>query len=188
MPRLGWIALALLTMTAPASFKGGCEDAKRSNLHWRYFPIRDMRYSVALQPQKVSTRAPDTLSVPTQGREWGDGREWTPEDRDAFAARTSNPTAAADLDSSIARGEIKFKKTCVPCHGTSMAGNGPVAQNFMPPPDLLAEMTRNRKDGYLYSYIRHGGVAMPSYGAQVTAAEAWDLVNFIRHMQKTAPR
>jgi mono/diheme cytochrome c family protein len=58
----------------------------------------------------------------------------------------------------------------------------------MPPPDLLAEATRQRADGYLYSYIRHGGVVMPSYGAQVTAKEAWDLVNFIRQQQKATPR
>jgi mono/diheme cytochrome c family protein len=69
-----------------------------------------------------------------------------------------------------------------------MAGDGPVAALFMPPPDLLAEPTRLRKDGYIYSYIRHGGAVMPSYGAQVTAEEAWNLVNYIRHMQKTSPR
>jgi hypothetical protein len=29
---------------------------------------------------------------------------------------------------------------------------------------------------------------MPSYGAQVTAAEAWDLIHFIRYKQKVSPR
>jgi hypothetical protein len=58
----------------------------------------------------------------------------------------------------------------------------------MPPPDLLAQATRERKDGFLYSYIRFGGIVMPSYGAQVTALEAWNVVNYLRHMQKTSPR
>ena len=48
-----------------------------------------------------------------------------------------NPVAADD--SSIARGEQKFMKTCAPCHGKTLAGDGPVAAQFMLPPDLLAE-------------------------------------------------
>jgi mono/diheme cytochrome c family protein len=67
-------------------------------------------------------------------------------------------------------------------------GDGPVAALFMPPPYRLAQPTRERKDGYIYSYIRHGGIVMPSYGAQVTAAEAWDLIHYIRHLQKVSPR
>ena len=50
---------------------------------------------------------------------------------------------------------------------------------------LQAQQTRDRKDGYIYSYIRHGGVVMPSYGAQVTSQEAWELIAYIRHMQQT---
>ena len=103
-----------------------------------------------------------------------------------LAAKLTDPTVADD--SSRARGERKFHKTCVPCHGMGLMGDGPVAALFMPPPDLLAEATRDRKDGYIYSYIRHGGVVMPAYGAQVTAAEAWDLIHYIRHMQKVSPR
>jgi mono/diheme cytochrome c family protein len=99
-----------------------------------------------------------------------------------------NPTAPADLDSSVARGERKFRKTCVPCHGRTMMGDGPVAAQFMPPPDLLAQPTRERKDGYIFSYIRYGGVVMPSYGPAVSEREAWDLINFIRHQQKVNPR
>ena len=37
-------------------------------------------------------------------------------------------------------------------------------------------------------HVSYGVQVMPSYGAQVTAKEAWDLVNYIRHMQSTSPR
>jgi mono/diheme cytochrome c family protein len=77
---------------------------------------------------------------------------------------------------------------CVPCHGATLVGDGPVAALFMPPPDLLAEATRNRTDGFIFSYIRHGGVVMPRYGQSVSAKEAWDLVNYLRHEQRTNPR
>jgi hypothetical protein len=69
-----------------------------------------------------------------------------------------------------------------------MAGDGPVAAQFMPPPDLHAEATRNRTDGYIFSYIRHGGVVMPRYGQSVTAHEAWDVINYVRSQQKANPR
>ena len=29
---------------------------------------------------------------------------------------------------------------------------------------------------------------MPPYGAQVTALEAWNVVNYLRHMQQKSPR
>jgi mono/diheme cytochrome c family protein len=177
------ILLGVLVISTPQALHHGCQDAKQSltSLPYSYYDTRDMRHSIALMPQKVVTRGPDSSSVPITGRE-------RVVDRDQLAATLVNPTPAADLPASIQRGEIKFQKTCVPCHGPRMEGNGPVAAMFMPPPDLLGEATRGRKDGYIYSYIRHGGIVMPSYGAQVTAAEAWDLINYLRHMQQVNPR
>jgi mono/diheme cytochrome c family protein len=173
------VVLAVVALLTSWTFQQGCKDATQSAVHWSYFAKRDMRRTVAMIPQKGQMTAPDTGSVPTVGRELF-------YDRDVEAAKFVNPQAPDD--SSIARGARKFMKTCIPCHGPKMDGTGPVAQNFMPPPDLLAEMTRNRKDGYIYSYIRTGGIVMPSYGAQVTAQEAYDLINYLRHMQKTSPR
>ncbi len=173
------LVLAGVAMFTSISVQRGCKDATQSATHLAYFPIRDMRRSVALIPQKGQMMAPDTGSVPTVGRE-------RVLDRELEAAHFVSPQAADD--SSIARGQRKFMRTCVPCHGAKMDGTGPVAAQFMPPPDLLAEMTRGRKDGYIYSYIRTGGIVMPSYGAQVTPQEAYDLINFIRYMQKTSPR
>ena len=139
----------------------------------------------------IPAQGPDSSSVPIQGR------ELPPRDANGvpligaelnnyLGARLVNPVASDD--SSIARGERKFRKTCVPCHGAELKGDGPVAARFVPPPDLLAATTRGRKDGYIYSYIRNGGALMPSYGAMVTPEEAWDLINYIRHLQKVNPR
>jgi hypothetical protein len=69
-----------------------------------------------------------------------------------------------------------------------MAGDGPVAAKFIPPPDLLAEGTRGRTDGFMYMYMRHGGAIMPSYGNVLSSRDAWSLVHYIRYMQKTSPR
>ncbi len=176
---LALIAAAILTLFALPAPREGFMNALKTLVEWNYHPVRDMRRSVSLPPQKIDNRGPDPASVPTIGVD-----PWV--DRDVAAERLHNPIASSDA--SIARGDSIFHKLCVPCHGRSMAGDGPVASMFMPPPDLLAEQTRNRKDGYIYSYIRHGGVVMPSYGFQVSAEEAWHLINFIRHQQQVSPR
>ncbi len=178
---LAAIAVALLTLMTVGGVRQGLRDAWDSATHLGYYPKRDMRWTVVINPQKVINRGPDTSSVPVTGKEWQT-------DRDVLAATLVNPTAPADMDSSVARGERKFMRLCTPCHGMHMQGNGTVAPMFMPPPDLLAQTTRERKDGYIYSYIRNGGVVMPSYGPAVSPSEAWDIINYLRHMQKVSPR
>lgn len=183
---LGVIVAALLTVLTLPPAQQGLRDLKRSWTEWQYPVIRDMRHTVVLNPQKVSTRPPDSLTVPTRG--WGDDldEDALNADRDKATAGLVNPTPLTD--ESWKRGEAKFKIMCTPCHGGAMKGDGMVAPKFMPPPDLLAIQTRGRTDGFMFSYIRHGGVVMPRYGQSVTASEAWDLVNYIRHMQKVSPR
>lgn len=177
--------VVVMVLTNIGSLKQGARDAWLAVTHLTYYPIRDMRTTVGFVPQHKAMLPPPEGSVPFGGSERTYGLEGI-ELADKNAAVLTNPIATDD--SSLARGERKFGRTCVPCHGASMVGDGPVAALFMPPPDLLAEPTRMRRDGYLYSYIRHGGAVMPSYGAQVTAEEAWDVVNYIRHLQKTSPR
>ena len=182
---LGAILGLVLVIFSLGTVKQGLDDAWNAVTHLKYYPIRDMRKSVVIIPNHTSLRGPDPESVPVTGKEVTYGLEMI-DLATKLGATLHNPQAADD--SSLARGQRKFMRTCVPCHGPNLAGDGPVAALFMQPPDLLAQPTRERADGYIYSYIRHGGAVMPSYGAQVTSQEAWDVINFVRHMQKTSPR
>jgi len=189
---IGLLMVAVLAMMTAVTAQQGCKDLQLSWTKWDYYAIRDMRRTVVVNPQKVAMLAPDSLAVPVQGRD--PDRDYLKDPNHIavdLATRIGNemkdPTEGA-TDSSVARGERKFMRTCKPCHGPIMKGDGPVAAMFMPPPDLLAETTRNRKDGYIFSYIRHGGMVMPPYGAQVTVAEAWDVIHYLRSMQKSTPR
>ncbi len=181
MPRLGLLAIALWTVFTAGSASRGCKDLVHSATHWRYPPLRDMRATVVIEPQKKLLLAPDSSSVPTTGRERDTGR-------DAMAKTVTNPTTPRDTAASVARGAARFKIMCLPCHGASMNGQGPVAAKFMQAADLLGPVVRGRSDGYLYATIRYGSVVMPPLGAQVTPAEAWDVVNYVRHMQEVSPR
>ena len=179
------LVLGVIAVWGGATVQRGCRDMQRSFTHLSYWSIRDMRRSVSLAPQKVYLKAPDSLSVPSIGREMWDPNADAAE-RQRLDKTFVNPQAADD--SSIARGARKYLRTCVPCHGPDMKGDGPVAAKFIPPPDLHAALTRGRSDGFLYSYLRHGGAVMPNYGAMITQHEAYDLINYIRHQQQVNPR
>lgn len=172
------------------SVQQGCEDLKKSLTHLTYYPIRDMRQTVMIDPQRIDPlnpkvmtfRGPDSLAVPTIGKD-----RWVGEaPYDEAGKMLHEPFATSEA--SVVHGDTLYHAICWTCHGMTMAGDGPVAAQFMPPPDLLAEATRNRADGYIYNYMRHGGVVMPSYGNAVSSKDAWDIVHYIRHMQKMSPR
>ena len=172
------------------SFQQGCQDVTKSLTHWSYYPIRDMRQTVVIDPQRydptngkwVTFRGPDSLAVPTIGRDRFVGE---PPYEEA-SARIKDPFEVTEA--SVVRGDTLFRAICSPCHGKAMLGDGTVAPSFMPPPDLLAQATRERSDGFIYNYMRHGGVVMPSYGNAVSAHDAWDIIHYLRHMQKVSPR
>ena len=165
-----------------SSFQQGCQDLKKSVTHLTYYPIRDMRQTVALRPQRSTWGAPDSLSVPTIGH------DPYVDDAAPYDVAGKLLKAPETNEASEVRGDSLFHTICWTCHGKTLAGDGPVSSKFIPPPDLLAESTRGRTDGYMYMYMRHGGAVMPSYGNAVSSRDAWDIVHYIRHMQKVSPR
>jgi len=178
--------VAVIAIAGAATVQKGCRDVTTAFTHLEYSPIRDMRRTVAITPQKVSLRAPDSLAVPMSGREWMPRQDDLMANREAIGARFSS--TVADDDSSQARGGRMFARMCTPCHGKSMAGDGPVAAKFMPPPDLMGATTRGRSDGYIYTYVRYGGAIMPKYGHALTIDQTWDVIHFLRSQQKVHPR
>jgi len=182
MPRaVGLLAVGVLTLFALGGAQKGCRDLWHSATTLRYPEVRDLRRSVALRPQKGPVLLADSTSVPVTGIERDPGR-------DVLAATLVDSTAPADRAASARRGAAVFARICTPCHGRALRGDGPVAALFMAPPDLLAATTRGRTDGFLYSYIRHGGMVMPAHGAQVGQAQAWDVIHYLRDLQRTSPR
>jgi len=92
----------------------------------------------------------------------------------------------------LARGRDLFMRDCMPCHGVGGRGDGLVTATrrdggFPPPPSLLAEHAKGLPDGYIYNYISRGGLLMPSYGAQIDAADRWKVVAWVREIQKNLP-
>ncbi len=78
-----------------------------------------------------------------------------------------------------------FENTCSPCHGVTGAGNGTVAHLLQhPPKNLLTGVSKNLPDGYIYGYIRNGGIWMPSYDDAMNSNERWQVVLYVRELER----
>ncbi|MDQ2670106.1 MAG: cytochrome c [Gemmatimonadota bacterium] len=82
-----------------------------------------------------------------------------------------------------ARGDTLYQTFCAVCHGTTGAGDGPVAPR-VGAPSIVTPRAAGYSDGYLYSIIRYGRGVMPRYGDKIYAPlDRWAVVNHVRRLQ-----
>lgn len=98
--------------------------------------------------------------------------------------RNPIPGAAASAE----RGKVRFGVFCAPCHGADGVNKGPVGEKFPFILSLVTDRAKALSDPYLYTMIRNGRGLMPRYGARVSPAERWDIVNYLRVLQGASPR
>ena len=72
------------------------------------------------------------------------------------------------------------------CHGASGKGNGPATKYGIPAPDLTADFTKNRTDGYIWGMMRNGRGIMPNYD-RIESSDRWDVVLYVRALQGKLP-
>jgi mono/diheme cytochrome c family protein len=88
---------------------------------------------------------------------------------------------------SIENGKRIFEIYCLVCHGPGARGDGPIARKLEDPPDdLTQETTVELTDGYIYTVIREGGTTMPPQAEGLSRRERWDVVNYLRSLQREA--
>ncbi len=93
-----------------------------------------------------------------------------------------------NLEQSVQRGGELYRVYCVSCHGPTGLGDGPVPKRgFPPPPSLLTGASRQMKDGQLFHILTYGQGSMSSFAGQLSAAQRWDAINYVRSLQQAAP-
>jgi mono/diheme cytochrome c family protein len=110
-----------------------------------------------------------------------------------YTRAASAPTTPVDVQSlrspfapdsaSLARGKQIYEQSCVSCHGVSGRGEGPLAPSLRPrPADFRAHMEAGHTDGELYNWLSKGvpGTAMPAFEGQLSEADRWHVINYIR--------
>jgi mono/diheme cytochrome c family protein len=98
----------------------------------------------------------------------------------------SNPYNFEDL-AAFTRGAFVFRTWCLPCHGATGRGDGPVAMRGFPaPPPFNSEKTLALKDGRMFHILTFGQKNMPSYASQVAEGDRWKAILYVRSLQRSA--
>lgn len=111
----------------------------------------------------------------------------TPQDALRAGEELKSPV---DLKSeqALQRGATVFANYCVVCHWPGALGNGTITQRgFPPPPSLLADRAIKMKDGQMFHVLTSGQNNMPSYASQLSRADRWNAIAYVRSLQAQAP-
>ncbi len=107
-----------------------------------------------------------------------------PADKLADARALTSPLP--DSPEMIEKGKAlyKGKGTCVNCHGSEGAGDGPVAAQLNPSPRNFQHhgFWRHRTEGEIFWVIKNGspGTSMIGFADQLTDEEIWALIQYER--------
>jgi mono/diheme cytochrome c family protein len=167
--RVGELMLAVAIAVAAWPAPAGC------------FPWSiDMYRGPEVQPYAEAPRVTPADTLPVHGGE-------PPMSLEQATVKMHNPLQSSPEN--LAKGKDQFNTYCAPCHGESGQGNGPVAQLLAKPPkNLVAGVSKDLPDGYIYGAIRNGVLSMPSYAEEMPAEQRWQVVIYIRSMQSAGAK
>ena len=137
----------------------------------------DMWYQPSIRPEDAPRPQPEH-SVPLGAAPRYESRDDTEDLRNPVP-----PTRE-----SLARGQALFLARCSACHGVDGHGHGPVSKFFPEAPDLAYVTVQRRSDGFLWGTVSYGGKAMPPQREGLSAADRWNIVNWVRAIQGRVPR
>jgi copper transport protein len=144
--------------------------------------VSAMLYLLAMRPlESNSKRAWYTLRAPAMGLVLAAVFVYMrPATDPAFLVNPIPPN-----QTSVAAGQAIYRVQCLPCHGPTGRGDGPVGLTLIPPPADLYLHTQPgvHPDGRLYGWITNGfpsNSQMPIFKQILTDEDRWHLVNYIR--------
>ncbi len=101
---------------------------------------------------------------------------------DSAALNLVNPVLLNEYN--LRKGKEHYNTFCSPCHGYFGEGDSRLNNQFPNPPSLHSDKLRKWTDGQLYHVITNGQNIMPSYAPQLEPIERWQIVNYIRALQR----
>ena len=152
-----------------------------------FFP--DMMESIPYDdydPNPIASNG-QTLLLPPEGTVPVSGSRYFPygtTEDEAMRAGEELVNPVAETPEILARGKEVFETICIVCHGPAGEGDGPIIGRFPNPPSLLAERSRNFRDGRIYHVITRGQGIMPSHAVQVRPIDRWNVIHYLRELQE----
>jgi len=185
-----WMACAKQILAAVAVSFAVVTGASRTYA----FPwSTDMFQGAAVQPFEIAPRVMPSGTLPVAGIHYNvhhgqpAGMPTTaailPMKLELMTVREQNPLQPTSEN--LAHGRALFETVCAPCHGQFGKGDGSVVHLLEhKPANLLTGVSTNLPDGYVFGYIRNGGIWMPSYDDAMSANERWQIVLYMRDLEK----
>ncbi len=90
---------------------------------------------------------------------------------------------------SLERGEVLFNRICAVCHGpTGVGAQANIIEKWslLMAYNLSGPVVAGFSDGYIYGIMRVGRGLMPPYGHQISHFDRWNIVNYVRVLQRQA--
>jgi mono/diheme cytochrome c family protein len=102
-----------------------------------------------------------------------------------MSASVKNPFDSISKSQMAEAGRL-FNINCAICHGEKGGGNGPIAGNIGAVANLTGGDYVKMADGTMFHSITFGRNNMGSYASQLTRAQRWMIVKYIRTLQPAA--
>lgn len=150
--------------------------------------IQDMMEQPAVKAQKqddffangISSLVPPEHTQPV-------GKKPYPFGADIAKALTQlkNPIAGDLSETVLLTGQKYYNTQCMVCHGAKGLGDGALKAKYpLPIPSLVSDKIKSWPDAHIFHVITVGQGVMGAYGSHVPENVRWQLVNYIRHLQK----
>jgi mono/diheme cytochrome c family protein len=100
------------------------------------------------------------------------------------------PVPVAFTNANVIAGIHLYSANCAVCHGASNGQASNIAVGlFQKPPQLAIDDVTDDPEGKIYWFVKHGVrlTGMPSFSGTLTEEQIWQVVLFLKHMDKLPP-
>jgi mono/diheme cytochrome c family protein len=156
--------------------------------------IQDMMESPAIKAQEFDQDSPHHSGMrvpPDKTVPQGFQPYMYATDVEGAAKNLKNPYAGQMDQETLLTGQKFYETNCMVCHG--MKGEGGVESHSsvsekmaLKPPSILTDKVKAWPDGHLYHVITMGQGVMGPYASHIPQKYRWQVVNYIRFLEKQA--
>lgn len=175
----------LVTLFFISALGISCSDKSKPNVEL----IQDMMDTVSLKAQEYDEASPDNrgMRLPPEHTVPVGFIPYAYKNNIDGANANKNPLASDMSGDVLLVGEKYYFTHCALCHGMNGEGsaNSSIAQKMaLKPPALTTDKAKGFSDGRLYHIITVGQGIMGPYASHIPQKYRWQVVNYIRHLQK----
>lgn len=153
--------------------------------------IQDMMESPAIKAQEFDAESPHGrgMRVPPEGTAPVGFQPYTYGTDIEAASKQVNPIAGQYDEATLKIGQRYYETNCALCHGFKGEGGENAkssisAKMALKPPAVVSDKVKGWTDGHLYHVITKGQGVMGPYASHIPQKFRWQVVNYIRFLEK----